>query len=302
MRATKVGERVYLLDTEALGQAGIVSVYVVKGPKVSLIDCGYASSYETVLEGLKELGIPPSEVRYVIPTHVHLDHAGGTGYLLKKMPKAQVLAHEKAVKHLVDPRRLIESATEVFGKFSMEAYGLPIPVPSERVTALGDETSLELGDGLSATVRYAPGHAPHQIALMVEREKILFTADSVGIVYPSLRSMIPTTPPPSFEPEKLLGTVDLLERMGSKSLLVPHFGVSNDVLEVFETTKRKTIEWLSLVRGMRDGGTEFEAAVERMIALAANEAGVRPDELPVYAKVSVRTTVMGMYQYFARGN
>ena len=91
-----------------------------------------------------------------------------------------------------------------------------------------------------------------------------------------------------------------MERMGSKSLLVPHFGVRKDVLEVFETTKKKTMEWLSLVREMRKGGTEFESAVERMVVLAAREAGVHPDELPVYAKISVRTTVMGMYQYLAR--
>src|SRR3989475_4388803 len=185
MRTTKVGERVYLLDTVALGQAGTVSVYVVKGPKVTLIDCGYASSYETVLEGLSELGVSLSEVRYLIPTHVHLDHAGGTGYLLKKMPRAQVLAHEKAVKHLVDPSRLIESATEVFGKFIMGAYGLPIPIPSERVTAGGDETNLELGDGPDATVLDAARHAPHQIALMGEREKILVTAGSGAITYPN---------------------------------------------------------------------------------------------------------------------
>src|SRR5438132_14278015 len=117
----------------------------------------------------------------------------------------------------------------------MGAYVLPIPIPSERVTTVGDETNLELGDGLNATVLYAPGHAPHQVALMVEREKILFTADSVGIVYPDLRAMIPTTPPPSFEPEKLLATVDLLQRMGSKSLMVPHFGVRKDAMEVLET-------------------------------------------------------------------
>ena len=302
MRTAKLGERVYLLDTVALGQAGTVSAYVVKGPKISLIDCGYASSYETVLEGLRELGISPSEVRYVIPTHVHLDHAGGTGYLLKKMPRAQVFAHERAVKHLVDPSRLIESATEVFGKFIMEAYGLPIPVPSERVMAVGDEADIDLGDGMSARVLYAPGHAPHQIALMVEREKILFTADSVGIVYPNLRSMIPTTPPPSFEPEKLVSTVDRLEHAGSQSLLVPHFGVRQDVLEVFETTKRKTMEWLSLVREMREGGTGFDQAVEKLLVLASGEAGVRPEKFPIYAKVSVRTTVMGMYQYLARGS
>ncbi len=301
MKTTKVGERVYMLDTVALGAASTVSVYVVKGSKITLIDCGYESSYETVLDGLIELGIAPSDVRYVIPTHVHLDHAGAAGHLLRMMPKAQVLAHEKAVKHLIDPGKLIESATMVFGKLLMKAYGLPMPIPSERITALGDETHLDLGDGLSATVLYAPGHAPHQLALMVEREKIIFTADAVGIVYPN-QPMIPTTPPPSFEPEKLVSTVNLLHGMGSRSLLVPHFGVRKDVTEVFETTKNKTMEWFSMVKGMKARGDGFDAAVKEMQNLAAREAGVRLDQLPVYSKLSVRTTVMGMYQYLERGN
>ncbi len=300
MNTTKVGDRVYLLDTLALGQAGTVSVYVIKGPKVTLIDCGYASSYATVLEGLAELGIMPSDVRYVIPTHVHLDHAGATGYLLKEMPNAQVFAHEKAVRHLVDPSRLIESATKTFGEFIMQAYGLPIPIESERITPVGDEALIDLGEGLTATVIYAPGHAPHQISVMLDREKILFTADAVGIVYPELLSMIPTTPPPSFEPEKLVSTVHLLEQLGSKSLLVPHFGVRKDVASVLEETRTKTMEWLGQVRTMRNARMEFDEAVERMRVVAAREGSVQPDDLPIYAQVAVRTTVMGMYQYLEK--
>jgi len=299
-KATKVGERVYLLDTFALGQAGTVSVYVVKGPKVTLIDCGYASSYKTVLEGLAELGVPPSEVRYVVPTHVHLDHAGAAGFLLKEMPNAQVLAHEKAVKHLVDPSRLIESATQVFGKFIMELYGLPIPIEKERITPVGDEARLDLGGGLEATVTYAPGHAPHQIALMVERERILFTADAVGIVYPNMRSIIPTTPPPSFEPEKLVDTVNVLRQMDSRSLLVPHFGVRRDVSSVFEATRRKTMEWLEKVRSLKNDGRGFDEIVEVMQEVAERDAGVARGALPIYAQVSIRTTVMGMFQYLEK--
>jgi len=253
-----------------------------------------------VLEGLSELGIAPSDVRYLIPTHVHLDHAGGAGYLLKEMPNAQVFAHEKAVEHLVDPRRLIESATKVFGEFIMQAYGLPIPIDRERITPVGDETRIDLGEGITATVIYAPGHAPHQISVTLEREKTLFTADAVGIVYPDLRSMIPTTPPPSFEPEKLVSTVRLLEQLDQRSLLVPHFGVRKDATKVLEETRIKTMEWLEKVRTMKNRRVGFDDMVERMLFVAAHDAGVKPEDLPIYAQVSVRTTVMGMYQYLEK--
>ena len=107
MYATKVSERVYLLDTYALGQARTVGAYLVKGPKPALVDCGYASSYQSVLEWLAEAGVMPSDVRYLIPTHVHLDHAGAAGRLIREMPNAEVIAHERSTPHLVDPTRLI---------------------------------------------------------------------------------------------------------------------------------------------------------------------------------------------------
>ena len=110
MYAAKVSERVYILDTYALGQPGTVSAYLVKGPKPTLVDCGYASSYRSVLEGLAEVGTMPSDIRYVVPTHVHLDHAGAAGRLLKQMPNARVVAHEKSVPHLVDPTKQIGRA------------------------------------------------------------------------------------------------------------------------------------------------------------------------------------------------
>ncbi len=298
MIVSKISDRVYQLDTMALGQAGTVAVYVIKGPKVTMVDCGYASSYETVLQGLSEMGIRPSDVKYVIPTHVHLDHAGAAGYLLREMPNAEVIAHEKAVPHLVDPSRLIESATGIFGDFIMKAYGLPLRIDESRITPVGQEMHLDLGDGLSATLVDAPGHAPHQISVLLEKQKLLFTADAVGIVYPGLKTLIPTTPPPSFEPAKLSSTVDRLLQMDSNSLLVPHFGVRRDTKNVFETTKKKTQDWLMKVRAMRSKGMELEDIAEVLQKEIKTEAGVR--KLAIYAEVSVRVTVMGMLHFLSR--
>ena len=298
MFATKVSERVYLLDTYALGQPGTVSAYLVKGPKPTLVDCGYASSYENVLKGLAELGTMPSDVRYIIPTHVHLDHAGAAGRLLKEMSNAQVVAHEKSVPHLVDPTRLIESSSKVFGASIMALYGLPDPIPRDRTTAVGNEASLDLGDGLSATLVHTPGHAPHQISVVLERPKVMFTADAVGIVYPGMKALIPTTPPPSFNPGELVATIGNLRQTKPSELLVPHFGARRDADWVFDRTIELVTKWVEEVKSLWKKGMSLNAATEVMLGEVAQDAGTA--DLPIYVQVSVRTSVMGILHFLEK--
>lgn len=295
MYATKVADGIYLLDTLALGWQRVVSAYVVRGQKTALVDCGYASSYQNVLLGLAELGIAPSDVNYVIPTHVHLDHAGAAGHLMKELPNAELIAHENGVPHLADPTRLVESATRVFGKVIVDLYGAPIPVPEARMTPVGKEAHLDLGEGMTATLMHTPGHAPHQISVMLDGPKILLTADAVGVVYPDVGILIPTTPPPSFEPKTLSDTVNQLGQMGPRKLLLPHFGTRADADFVFEKTRERVAEWVAKVGRMKKEGLQFDEMAELMAAEVKSEAGVV--ELPIYAKASVRMSVMGISHY-----
>jgi glyoxylase-like metal-dependent hydrolase (beta-lactamase superfamily II) len=296
--ATKVSERVYMLDTYALGQPGTVGAYLVKGPKPALVDCGYASSYESVLAGLAEAGVMPTDVRYLIPTHVHLDHAGAAGRLLKEMPNAEVVAHERSAPHLADPRRLVESSTRVFGEEIMRLYGAPEPIPAGRITPVGKESHLDLGDGLTATLMHSPGHAPHQISVLLDDTKALLTADAVGIVYPGMKTLIPTTPPPSFNPGELVASVELLRQTTPAELLVPHYGTRDDVGWVFDATVEKVTQWVARVRELTKKGMGLDDASEVMESDVRAEAGV--EDLPIYAKVSVRTSVMGILQYLSK--
>jgi glyoxylase-like metal-dependent hydrolase (beta-lactamase superfamily II) len=296
--ATRVSERVYMLDTYALGQPETVGAYVVKGPKPTLFDCGYASSYRSVLAGLAEVGVMPSEVRYVIPTHVHLDHSGAAGILLREMPNAEVIAHERGVPHLVDPTRLIESATRVFGPEIMQMYGSPDPIQAERITPVGKEYHLDLGDGMTATLMHSPGHAPHQISAMLEGSRTLLTADAVGIVYPGINTLIPTTPPPSFNPSELVATVGSLRQTSPRELLAPHFGRRADADWVFEKTREKVLDWVDKVRRLSKDGTGLDGASVAMEETVRAEAGLV--ELPIYAKVSVRTSVMGILHFLSK--
>jgi glyoxylase-like metal-dependent hydrolase (beta-lactamase superfamily II) len=296
MYATKVSERVYMLDTYALGQARTVGAYLVKGPKPALVDCGYASSYESVLAGLAEAGVMPTDVRYLIPTHVHLDHAGAAGRLIKEMPNAEVIAHERSVPHLIDPTRLIESSTMVFGKMIMGLYGTPDPISAERITAVGKEAHLDLGGGLTATLIHSPGHAPHQISVLIDGTKTLLTADAVGIVYPGMKALIPTTPPPSFNPAELVATVGALRQTTPSELLVPHFGVRKDVDWVFDRTVELVQLWVDKVRILWKKKMSLDEVSAAMEEDVVRDAGV--SNLAIYAKVSIRTSVMGIMHYF----
>jgi len=287
-----------MLDTYAWGQPGAVSVYLIRGPKPALVDCGYASSYENVLRGLSEVGVMPSDIRYLIPTHVHLDHAGATGRLLKEMPNAQVVTHERGAPHLIDPSRLIESSTKVFGAAIMELYGLPEPIPADRVTAVGEESSLDLGEGLSATLMHTPGHAPHQISIVLDQSKAMFTADAVGIVYPGIKALIPTTPPPSFNPAELVATISTIRQTGPTELLVPHFGARKDVDWVFDRSAELVQKWVEDVKKLWKKGMSLDEATEVKQGEVTRDAGA--SDLPLYARVSVRTSVMGIIHYLEK--
>lgn len=295
MYATKVTDRVYQLDTYALGSPRTVSAYLIKGPRTTLVDCGYASSYRNVLSGLSETGVSPAEVEFIVATHVHLDHAGAAGDLIESMPNAQVLAHERGVPHLVDPTKLVESATKVFGPKVMGMYGLPKPVPPERIVTVGESYSLDLGEGLAASLIHTPGHAPHQMSVFLEGPKILLTADAVGIVYPGLGALIPTTPPPSFRPDELVRSVERLRQTDPALLLIPHFGKRGDPAWVFDCTVERVRAWVKEVGELRDTGASLDEASGEMERQLESETG---GPLPIYAKVSVRTSVMGILHYF----
>jgi glyoxylase-like metal-dependent hydrolase (beta-lactamase superfamily II) len=251
------------------------------------------------MQGLRQLGIEPSRVDYLIPTHVHLDHAGAAGHLVRHMPRAKVIAHERAVPHLVDPTKLVESATSVFGEKLVQMYGKPMPVDKNKIAAVGAESHVDLG-GVSLTTLHAPGHAPHQISVLLEEEHLLFSADAVGIVFPGFPTLIPTTPPPSLDPAKLVQTIEMLRQTAPEMLLVPHFGVRKDVNLVLDRTKEKVDQWVKEVSRLNDLHMTPEQIVEELRRMITAETGIRASDIPGYASVPIRTSVLGILSYLKR--
>jgi len=289
----KVSEKVFIIDTMALGFQQTVACYVVKGRKTAIVDTGYASSSETVIKTLKQLGV--EQLDYVIPTHVHLDHAGGVWRIAEQYPDAQVLAQEKAVKHLVDPSKLVASAIEFFGVETVRMFGEVKPIDEQRVFKAGDGETLSLGD-VELTFIYTPGHAPHQMSVLVS-DRTLITADAVPIIYPGKPFIIPTTPPPSFDYDLYLQSIRKLAKLDVEKFHTPHFGPTQAGEEYVDRLVRKVDEFIKTAdRIVKAGGgvAQVAKAFERKLE---QEAG---QPLPPYALTAVKISSMGMFEYLRR--
>jgi glyoxylase-like metal-dependent hydrolase (beta-lactamase superfamily II) len=209
---------------------GFASVHVLqRGGKAALIDTGTNSSAPLIVRALEQLGIPVSEVELLFLTHVHLDHAGGTGLLLQELPNARVVAHPRAVPHLIDPARLESATIAVYGQRAYEQmYGKLLPVPRERISETRDGDLCPLGTA-ELTVLHTPGHALHHHVLFDPELSALFTGDTFGLSYPELTTeqgpyIVPTTTPTQFDPEQLIASIERLAALQPASIYLTHFG------------------------------------------------------------------------------
>ncbi len=141
----KLDDRISIIDTMALGKPGVVAAYLVSGKERALIDMGYRSSAQTVINELEDNGIGTDGIDYLLPTHVHLDHSGGCGTLAEKYVNASIRVHPKGLSHLADPTRLWEGAGELFGARLMEQFGKPQPIERNRLREVNDNEEISLG-------------------------------------------------------------------------------------------------------------------------------------------------------------
>lgn len=209
-----------IVDLMQLGRERVIGAWEVDGV---LIDPGPESRMEVLLAGLGE-GWEP---RAILLTHIHFDHAGATGALLRRWPSTPVYVHERGARHLADPTRLVASATRLYGEDGMrELWGEVVPVPAERLTALqGGETLL---DG-AYRVAYTPGHASHHVAYLHEGSGRVFVGDVAGVRIPPSGFVMAPTPPPDVNLAAWEDSLQTLEAWAPDSLGLTHFGAVEDV-------------------------------------------------------------------------
>ena len=294
---TKISDGVFLIDTLAAGTPGLVAGYLIKGDRSALIDAGYPSSANSVLAELQVLG-GGSQVDFLIPTHVHLDHTGSIGRLAEAMPNARVLVNEHGLKHLIDPSKLVETAARLFGDNAMSAYGTPRPLPRERLQAVGELYRLDLGAGKRLRIFYSPGHAWHHMSVLLENEHLLITGDAVGVRYSGFSFPIPATPPPGFDEEQYVETITEFMEMDPAVLLLPHFGpVRENVRAFLETNVQMTRQWGSVAAEAVKAGESVDRIFEAFMADVVNRSGMARDKIPDHVTRSVSLSAMGCHTY-----
>lgn len=290
-------ENLFVVDAEMMGQPRYGGLYILRAPKPVIIETAFSHTVDRTLQALDEVGIAPEDVAYIAPTHVHMDHAGGAGYLAEACLNAQVLCHHVGAPHLVDPSRLVKSVARAVGP-NFRHYGDMTPVPEDRLIAIDEGERFDLGDGYALEVLDTPGHASHHASFHEPKTKGLFTGDAVGIYRPHLTGFQMTTPPPAFHYENWLKTHDRLRALNLDWLYFTHFGPHQQPMELIDEHERRLREWVASIERKLDE-LDDEQAVKDHFVEGADEA-LREAYGPEGLRAEVEMNVQGVLLYLQK--
>ncbi len=262
--ATKVADGVLEIDTMLGGWQRLTAGYLLEGPAPILIETGSQTSAPALLAALDALGVGREDLAGVVVTHIHLDHAGGVGDVAAAFPKAKVYVHAKGARHLVDPTRLISSASQVYGVLLDSLYGRLEPTPAERVQVLRDGEEIQIGPGRVLTAIDSPGHAKHHLGLHDSSSGILFAGDAVGVRLPDVGVLRPSVPPPDFDLELALESLRRFEARSPVALALAHYGVVTNPADLLAEATHTLRRWTEVA--------EAAWRSDRDIATALSEA------------------------------
>jgi len=220
---------IQILDTRFQGMPQVTAVYLLIGPEGPvLIETGPGSTRTNIVDALAAHGFRPGDVRHILLTHIHLDHAGAAGWWAQQ--GAQIYVHHVGAPHLIDPGKLLVSAGRIYGDRMDTLWGETLPAPAERVTAIYDGDVVNAG-GLNFTALDTPGHASHHHTWLIDGDggRIAFTGDAAGVRLPHLDVIDLPAPPPEFQFETWLATLDKLEAAAADVIYPTHFGPLRDV-------------------------------------------------------------------------
>jgi glyoxylase-like metal-dependent hydrolase (beta-lactamase superfamily II) len=295
-----MNNKIAIIDTEALGKPRVVAAYLVSGKERALIDMGYRSSSEVVIRDLENEGLGPDNLDYLLPTHVHLDHSGSCGSLAKHFPRAAVHVHPIGEPHLIDPTRLVQGVRELFGEDLARRYGLPEPISKERVRIIGDDESIDLGGGVVLRCAWTPGHASHHLSYALEDTGVMFTGDAVGVTYPDFPTLVPTTPPPSFNLDKAIESINRVLELSPAQLCTPHFGILNDAKEKLVENVRVLLDWKATFDSFIASKWALEEMTKELTEKVCKQVGRSTGDVPDYLQVLIRVDVLGFIRHLTR--
>jgi glyoxylase-like metal-dependent hydrolase (beta-lactamase superfamily II) len=254
------------IDTGLLRPGFTASHLIVEQTDAALIDVGPAATSSAILAALQHKQIAPAQVRYLLVTHVHLDHAGAVGTLIQHFPNAQVVVHPRGVRHLTAPERLIAGATAVYGAENLRAlFGDTLSVPSDRVSEAADGQIVTLA-GRPLLIRHTDGHARHHFCVVDERSQSVFTGDTFGVSFREFETtrgpfIYPTTTPVQFDPDAMHAAIEQILSYQPANLYLAHFGRVTAPRQLAAALHARIDQFVAIMRGVTASGEARQSLV-----------------------------------------
>ena len=267
-----------VIDLNFQGVPGTIASYMLDtGDGLALVDTGPASTIPALRAGLEQLGASPEDVRHILLTHIHLDHAGAAGTLLARLPAARVYVHSRGAAHLQAPERLMASAGQIYGDQMDALWGEMLPIPAGQMTVLEGGETLQLGR-LAVRPLYTPGHAVHHLAYHIGAD--LFVGDVGGIRLAAHQSPRPPTPPPDIDLLSWAASIALLREAQTETLHLTHFGSYAQDAAHWDALERNMAFDAGVVGRSLDAGHDMQAVTDEFTEALRQALAAEGSELP----------------------
>jgi glyoxylase-like metal-dependent hydrolase (beta-lactamase superfamily II) len=308
---TDLGSGLWAVDTAFKRPLFDASHLIVENGRAAFVDVATSYSVPRLLGALEDRGLAPADVDYVILTHVHLDHGGGAGALMRQLPTARLVVHPRGARHVIDPTKLIAGASAVFGAEAVRKdYGDVLPVGADRVVEAPEGFTLEVG-GRPLHFIDSPGHARHHVCIWDEASRSWFSGDTFGLAYPELASdrgafIFPTTTPVQFDPEAMAASIDRMLQRGPRAMLLTHYSRVTDVERLAAELLEQVQAFVEMARaadGTPDRGARLRTAMgEYLLGRAVDHGSPKsPDELRAALAHDVELNAQGLEVWLDKG-
>ena len=301
---TPLNSNTWQISLPFLGEEGIIGSYLlVGGNELAIIDPGPGSMIEPLLDAIRQAGFDPQDVTHLLATHVHLDHAGSVGSLVKHMPRAKVYAHSKGVPHLLDTTKVVASATRIYGDRMQQLWGEIESTPADRLQTMEGGDTLNVA-GRRLEVHYTPGHAVHHVVFFDAHSGDLFAGDTAGVRLQGVDYVRPPTPPPDIDIEAWSESMDTIKKLSPDVLYLGHFGATRNATQHLERLREQLISWGNYVLEAMRNGKEEQEILALLIAQTEPELQRVTDDPNALTRYEIATnyamTVQGYMRYWRK--
>ena len=302
---SEVAEGIYEIKPEGKEHENfpLCTVYFIMDEKTALVETGFTVQIPDILDAIDKLGYDAKKLSYIIPTHVHPDHAGGAGLLAQQLPQTKVVAYSRAAKVLADPsvlERLLQGFQQVFGVGAQERFGEMIAVADERFFLVQDGESIPLGER-NLKVIHTPGHDPNHLCLLDTKSRGLFCGDALGAYFSEVNGRLPSCILGS-DPVLILQSIDKLQKISPAILFFSHGGATRQVTEIFQRAANDEQQCADIaLKAMKAGENREEMAISLADVLAKDSTMTK--EAYLASSPYFKSLMIGGYRhYFKKKN